>query len=103
MGAGPIYESQEQKDGGLVLKISKFPKFGLYAFNGLTGFEIWQGKIECFYSADPKLLKENVFVKNDQKVVNMVPICLAKLDHRDLFNTIYYPVNASFKKTDNWE
>jgi sialate O-acetylesterase len=100
-GAGPIYESQEQKDGGLVLKF-KNTKYGLYAFNGLTGFEI-AGEDRVFYSADAKIVdSEKVFVKND-KVVNPVAVRYAWRNWiiGTLFNTDILPL-SSFR-TDSWD
>ena len=100
-GAGPIYDSQEKKDGGLVLKF-KNTKYGLYAFKGLTGFEI-AGEDRVFYSADAKIVdRENVFVKND-KVVNPVAVRYAWRNWviGTLFDTDLLP--ASSFRTDSWD
>src|SRR5690606_1089896 len=61
-GAGPIYDSLEQNDGGLLLKFKNADN-GLYSYDGLTAFEI-AGSDRVFYPAEAKIVKgRNVLVK----------------------------------------
>lgn len=100
-GTTPIYDSHEQEDGGLVLKF-KNTKYGIYAYNGLTGFEI-AGDDRVFYPAEAKIVdRKNVFVKNEN-VPDPVAVRYAWQDWiiGTLYNTSLLP--ASSFRTDNWE
>lgn len=99
--AGPEFESKETKDGGLILKF-KNAEGGLYAFNGLQGFEI-AGVDKVFYPAEAKIINgRNVFVKSD-KVLNPKEVRYAWRNwvNGTLFDTSILP--ASSFRTDNWD
>ena len=51
---GPIYDSQEAKEGGIILKF-KNAETGLFAYDELEGFEI-AGKDKVFYPANAKIV-----------------------------------------------
>ncbi|MCF7569324.1 sialate O-acetylesterase [Sabulilitoribacter arenilitoris] len=99
--AGPEFDSKETKDGGLILKF-KNAEGGLYAFNGLQGFEI-AGADKVFYPAEAKIINgRNVFVKSD-KVLNPIEVRYAWRNwvSGTLFDTSILP--ASSFRTDNWD
>ena len=98
---GPEFESKETKDDGLILKF-KNAEGGLYAFNGLQGFEI-AGVDKVFYPAEAKIINgRNVFVKSD-KVLNPKEVRYAWRNwvNGTLFDTSILP--ASSFRTDNWD
>ena len=100
-GVGPVYDSQEQKDGGLVLKF-KNAENGLYTYEGLTGFEI-AGEDRVFYPAEAKIVdRKNLFVKSD-RVPDPVAVRYAWRNWvvGTLFNTDLLP--ASSFRTDSWD
>ncbi|SDR65431.1 sialate O-acetylesterase [Polaribacter sp. KT25b] len=98
--AGPIYKSLEKKDGGILLSF-KNAELGLYAYDGLTGFEI-AGADKVFYPATSKFVnRRKVLVKSD-KVTNPVAVRYA---WRNWINGTLYDTNllpASSFRTDNW-
>ncbi|MCK3685605.1 sialate O-acetylesterase [Maribellus sp. YY47] len=99
--AGPVYNSQEVKDGGLVLKF-KNAETGLFAYDELEGFEI-AGEDKVFYPADAKIInRKEVLVKNE-KVPNPVAVRYA---WRNWVVGTLYDANllpASSFRTDNWD
>ncbi len=98
--AGPIFDSLEVKDGGLMLKF-KNEEIGLYSYNGLEGFEI-AGNDKVFYPATAKIVdRKKVLVSND-KVLNPVAVryCWNNWVTGTLLNTNLLP--ASSFRTDNW-
>jgi sialate O-acetylesterase len=98
--AGPIYKSLEKKDGGILLNFNNAEK-GLYAYDGLTGFEI-AGADKVFYPATSEIVnRRKVFVKSD-KVTNPVAVRYAWRNwiHGTLYDTNLLP--ASSFRTDNW-
>ena len=98
--AAPIYESLEIKDGGMLLNFKNAEK-GLYAYDGLTGFEI-AGADKVFYPATAKIVnKSKVFAKSD-KVVNPVAVRYAWRNWiiGTLYDTNLLP--ASSFRTDDW-
>ncbi|MCG2459372.1 sialate O-acetylesterase [Flavobacteriaceae bacterium F89] len=100
VGAGPIYDSKDYKDNGLLLKFKNADN-GLYAHDGLTGFEI-AGQDRVFYPAEAKITdRKNVFVKNDL-VPNPVAVRYAWRNWiiGTLYNTDLLP--ASSFRTDSW-
>ena len=99
--AAPIYESQEVKDDGIILKF-KNAETGLYAYDDLEGFEI-AGEDKVFYPADAKIVnRKEVFVKSD-KVPNPVAVRYAWRNWviGTLYDTNLLP--ASSFRTDNWD
>jgi len=99
--AAPVLNSQELKDGGLLLKF-KNAETGLYAFDELEGFEI-AGEDKVFYPADAAILnRQDVWVKSD-KVPNPVAVRYAWNNWvvGTLFDTNLLP--ASSFRTDDWE
>jgi sialate O-acetylesterase len=100
-GAGPIYDSLEQNDGGLLLKFKNADN-GLYSYDGLTAFEI-AGSDRVFYPAEAKIVKgRNVLVKSD-KVAKPIAVRYAWRNWviGTLYNTDLLP--ASSFRTDSWD
>jgi sialate O-acetylesterase len=97
---GPTYTSLEIKEDGILLSFSNAEK-GLYAYNGLTGFEI-AGADKVFYPATAAIFKKKkVLVKSD-KVTNPVAVRYA---WRNWISGTLYDTNllpASSFRTDNW-
>ena len=99
--AGPIYESLELKDGGIVLMF-KNAEIGLYSYGELTGFEI-AGADKVFYPATAKIVaQKDVFVKSN-KVPNPVAVRYAWRNWimGTLFGANLLP--ASSFRTDDWD
>lgn len=98
--ASPIYESNEIKDGGMMIKF-KNAENGLYSFNDLEGFEV-AGADKVFYPAEAKIInRKNVLVKSE-KVPNPVAVRYAWRNWivGTLYGTNLLP--ASSFRTDNW-
>ncbi len=98
--AGPIFDTMEEKDCALLVKF-KNEEVGLYAYNGLEGFEI-AGNDKMFYPAIAKIIdRKNLNVSSD-KVLKPVAIryCWNNWVLGTLFNTNLLP--ASSFRTDNW-
>lgn len=96
----PIFDSQELKDNGLLLKF-KNAKNGLFAYNSLEGFEI-AGEDKVFYPAKAKIVdRKNVFVKSNN-VPNPVAVRYAWRNWTvgTLYSTNLLP--ASSFRTDDW-
>lgn len=96
----PIFNSQELKDNGLILKF-KNAENGLYTYDTLKGFEI-AGEDKIFYPADAEIInRKHVFVKS-KKVENPVAVRYAwkNFINGTLFSTSLLP--ASSFRTDNW-
>jgi sialate O-acetylesterase len=99
-GKSPVYESMEEKDGGLVLSF-KNAESGLYGFGELTGFEI-AGEDKIFYPASAKIASgKDVIVQSDQ-VTKPVAVRYAWKNWIEgtLFDTNLLP--ASSFRTDTW-
>lgn len=99
--AAPIFESQEIKDGGIVLKF-KNAGTGLYSYDKLKGFEI-AGEDKVFYPANAKIVnRKDVFVISDN-VPNPVAVRYA---WRNWVVGTLYDVSllpASSFRTDKWD
>lgn len=98
--AGPVYESMEEKEGGLLLKF-KYAETGLFAYDRLEGFEI-AGADKVFYPAEATLEdRMNLFVRSDQ-VQDPVAVRYAWFNWIEgtLFDTSLLP--ASSFRTDDW-
>lgn len=99
--AAPIFESQEVKDNGILLKF-KNAESGLYSFNELEGFEI-AGEDKVFYPANAKIVGgRDVYVINSQ-VPNPVAVRYAWRNWvtASLYDTYLLP--ASSFRTDKWD
>lgn len=99
--AGPVYDSQEVKDGGIVLKF-KNAENGLYAYDTLSEFEI-AGNDKVFYPANAIIKdRKTVFVKSDN-VPNPVAVRYAWRNWvvGTLYDTSLLP--ASSFRTDHWD
>ena len=99
--AGPIYESHEVKNNGIVLNF-KYAEQGLYANDKLAGFEI-AGDDKVFHPASAKIVeRKTVFVVSDQ-VPNPVAVRYAWRNWiiGTLYDTNLLP--ASSFRTDNWD
>lgn len=97
---GPTYTSLEIKEEGILLSFKHSWK-GLYAYDGLAGFEI-AGADKVFYPATATIFKKKkVLVKSD-KVANPVAVRYAWRNwiNGTLFDTNLLP--ASSFRTDNW-
>lgn len=105
--ATPIYESMEQKDGGIILKF-KNAENGLYAFDELGGFEI-AGEDKVFYPAFARIgkyrdtIKRNEVLVISDKVTDPVAVRYAWRNYMEgtLFGTNLIP--ASSFRTDTWD
>lgn len=98
--AAPIYKSLEIKGDGITLNFKNAEK-GLYAFDGLTGFEI-AGADKVFYPATARIVnKRKIFVKSD-KVTKPVAVRYAWRNWiiGTLYDTNLLP--ASSFRTDDW-
>ncbi|WP_373493652.1 sialate O-acetylesterase, partial [Aquiflexum sp.] len=98
--AAPVFDSQEVKDNGVLLKF-KNAETGLYSFDGLEGFEI-AGEDKVFYPANAKIVNgREVFVINDE-VPNPVAVRYAWRNWAlgSLFDAYLLP--ASSFRTDKW-
>jgi len=99
--AAPIFESQEEKDGGLILKFRN-AESGLFAYEKLEGFEI-AGEDKVFYPAEAEIInRKNLLVKSN-KVANPVAVRYA---WRNWVVGTLYDANllpASSFRTDNWD
>ena len=99
--AAPIFDSQEIKDRGIVLKF-KNAETGLYSYDKLEGFEI-AGEDKIFYPANAKIVnRKDVFAISDD-VPNPVAVRYA---WRNWVVGTLYNVNllpASSFRTDQWE
>jgi sialate O-acetylesterase len=99
--AGPIYQSQEEKEGGILLKF-KNAETGVFAYDKLEGFEI-AGADKVFYPADASVSGQmGVLVKSD-KVPEPVAVRYAWRNWIEgtLFDTNLLP--ASSFRTDDWD
>ena len=97
---GPVFESMEIKDKGLVLKF-KNEVNGIYAYNGLEGFEI-AGSDKIFYPANAKIVDRKKVLVFSDKVPSPVAVryCWNNWVSGTLYNTNLLPA-PSFR-TDDW-
>ncbi|TPN83929.1 sialate O-acetylesterase [Aquimarina algicola] len=101
--SGPIFDSMETKDNGLLLKF-KYAENGLYAFESehIEGFEI-AGEDKVFYPAEAKIInKRHLFISNE----NVANPKAARYGWQNwikgsLFDCSLLPA-PSFR-TDNWD
>ena len=99
--ASPAYESLEVQDGGIVLQFRNAER-GMYAFDGLTGFEI-AGNDKVFYPATATIVnRRNVFVISE-RVTEPVAVRYGWRNwiKGTLLNTYLLP--ASSFRTDDWD
>ncbi len=99
--AAPIFESQEVKDGGLILKF-KNAETGLFAYEELEGFEI-AGEDKVFYPAEAEIInRKHLLVKSD-KVPK--PVAVRYAWYNWIEGTLYDAnlLPASSFRTDNWD
>lgn len=99
--AGPVYESMEEQEDGLLLKF-KYAENGLFAFDRLEGFEI-AGADKVFYPAEASIEdRMNLFVKSD-RVQAPVAVRYAWVNWIEgtLFDASLLP--ASSFRTDDWD
>jgi len=100
-GKSPVYESLEIKDGKILLSF-KNAETGLFAYDGLSGFEI-AGEDKVFYPAAAKIVdRKQVEVHSDQ-VPSPVAVRYAwdNWVEGTLFDTSILP--ASSFRTDDWQ
>lgn len=98
--AGPIFESMEVKEAGLLIKF-KNEENGIYSYNELEGFEI-AGSDKIFYPASAKIVDRKKVMVSNAKVPNPVAV---RYDWNNwvtgtLLNTNLLP--ASSFRTDDW-
>ncbi len=99
--AGPVFDSQELKDDGIILKF-KNAETGLYSYDALAGFEI-AGEDKVFYPADAKIVDyRDVFVMSD-KVPK--PVAVRYAWRNWVIGTLYDAnlLPASSFRTDQWD
>jgi sialate O-acetylesterase len=99
--SGPIYESHEEKEGGILLKF-KNAESGVFAYDKLEGFEI-AGEDKVFYPANATVRGgKDVFVIS-YLVPNPVALRYAWCNwiEGSLFDTNLLP--ASSFRTDDWD
>ena len=99
--AGPIYQSKEEKEGGILLKF-KNAETGVFAYDKLEGFEI-AGADKVFYPADASVSgRMDILVKSD-KVPEPVAVRYAWSNWIEgtLYDTNLLP--ASSFRTDDWD
>ncbi|CAN0089754.1 unnamed protein product, partial [Chrysoparadoxa australica] len=99
--SGPVYDSHEVKDGAMILSFEN-AETGVYAYNGLSDFEI-AGDDKVFYPASATIVnRRNVEVKSD-KVPNPVAVRYAWKNW--VVGTLYDNnlLPASSFRTDDWE
>jgi sialate O-acetylesterase len=100
-GLSPVYESMEIQEGKVLLSF-KNAEAGLYAYKGLSGFEV-AGTDKVFYPAKAKIVeRRKVEVQCDQ-VTSPVAVRYAWSNWVEgtLFDTSLLP--ASSFRTDDWE
>jgi len=100
-GKSPVYESMVIKDGGITLKF-KNAENGLFAFDGLNGFEI-AGEDKVFYPSDAQIVKRTTVVVKSDKVPAPVAVRYAWRNWvvGTLYDTNLLP--ASSFRTDDWD
>lgn len=99
--AGPTFASFEAQDGGLLLKFNN-AETGLFAHDGLQGFEV-AGKDKIFYPAEATITdRKNILVKSD-KVPTPAAVRYAWRNWivGTLYDTNLLP--ASSFRTDDWD
>ena len=99
--AGPIFDSLEEKDGGLVLNF-KNAETGLYSEGELEGFEL-AGENHKFYPAEAEIQNGRVVFVTSDDVPEPVAVRYA---WRNWVVGTLYDVNllpASSFRTDNWD
>lgn len=99
--AAPIFDSQEIKDGGIIVKFKNAER-GLYSYNELEGFEI-AGEDKVFYPANAKIVNHKDILVKSENVLNPVAVRYA---WRNWIVGTLYDVNllpASSFRTDNWD
>jgi sialate O-acetylesterase len=98
--AAPKYTSLEIKENGILLNFKNVEK-GLYAYNGLTDFEI-AGADKVFYPASAKIFKKKKIMVSSDQVLNPVAVRYAWRNwvNGTLLDTNLLP--ASSFRTDNW-
>lgn len=99
--SGPIFDSIEEKDCGLMLKF-KDEDAGIYSYNGLEGFEI-AGNDKVFYPATAKIIDRKKIFASSDKVLEPVALryCWNNWVKGTLFSTSLIP--ASSFRTDEWQ
>jgi sialate O-acetylesterase len=100
-GKSPVYESLETKDGEIVLTF-RHAESGLFAYDGLSGFEI-AGEDKVFYPGTATIVdRKNVLVKSE-KVSHPVAVRYAWSNWVEgtLYDTNLLP--ASSFRTDDWD
>jgi sialate O-acetylesterase len=100
-GLSPVYESMEINDGEIKLTFRN-AETGLFAYDGLTGFEI-AGMDKVFYPADATIVEREIVLVKSEKVSNPVAVRYAWRNWVEgtLFDTSLLP--ASSFRTDDWE
>jgi sialate O-acetylesterase len=98
--AGPVFDSIEVKDAGLLIKF-KNEEEGIYCYNELQGFEI-AGNDKVFYTANAKIVDRKKVIVSSEKVLHPVAIryCWNNWVSGTLLNTNLLP--ASSFRSDNW-
>ncbi|MBN2639526.1 MAG: sialate O-acetylesterase [Bacteroidales bacterium] len=98
--AGPVYDSHEIHDGGILLNF-KHAETGLFAYDGLSGFEI-AGDDKVFYPAVATMIdRKKVLVKSESVPLPVaVRYAWSNWIVGSLYDTNLLP--ASSFRTDHW-
>lgn len=100
-GLSPVYESMEVKDGEILLSFRN-AESGLFAYEGLSGFEI-AGEDRVFHPATASIIQRKFVLVKSDKVSAPVAVRYAWSNWIEgtLFDTNLLP--ASSFRTDDWE
>ena len=100
-GLSPMYKSMEVKEGGIVLSFKHAEK-GVFAYDGLSGFEI-AGEDKVFYPAEAKIVERKKVLVTSEKVPAPVAVRYAWSNWIEgtLFDSNLLP--ASSFRTDDWD
>jgi len=98
---GPVYSTMKAKDGALLLHF-KHADMGLYAYQGLSGFEI-AGDDHVFYPAEATIHQRNQVLVKSPHVSHPVAVryCWRNWAVGSLYNNYLLPA-PSFR-TDDWD
>lgn len=98
---GPRYKSAKIEDGEIILSFEHATQ-GLYAYDGLKGFEI-AGEDKIFYPAEAKIIKNNQVKVKSNQVIKPVAVRYAWKSWivGTLYNNRFLP--ASSFRTDTWD
>ena len=97
----PVYDSLEVQDGKILISFSN-AETGLFAYEGLSGFEI-AGEDRVFYPAEARIVNRVNVIVSSEKVPAPVAVRYAWSNWVEgtLYDTNLLP--ASSFRTDDWD